>query len=541
MSKHAAVTLVLGQLASALLLVGCDGSTGGGGGAKPEGVSGLGTEQLAESGHLLRRLGFGPTPAELVRVAGIGADAYIGEQLDPASIDESGLEPLTTWKSLLPLPASEQDQPTLASLVERQYARAIWSPRQLSESMTLFWEGHFNTNYWTVFNHVGGDESRAAWIETRENERFRGLALGRFEDLLRVSATSPAMLITLDNVHNVSGNPNENFARELVELFTMGVDNGYTQHDVEELARCFTGWGLCEVAPGDEDDPLAPCASGTPGATLAFHFDAALHDTGPKTIFAGTAWELALPARPGTAGLQDGFDVLHHVAALPQTAWFVSKKLAQKFVADDPSDALVGAARDAWIASGGEIAEVLRALFASSDFRSPTARWSKVETPFESLCSSVRALDGFASRRIELTNFRAVLEMRLNQSLFRWLTPDGFPEEGDEQLGTGRVLGRIAFHEWIYLGQGDDIHFDVERLLAENGARRGDAASLVDVLGRLVHQENFSAADRALALSFATTDEQGAPRPLSASAPDYDLRLKELAAFVASLPQGMLQ
>jgi uncharacterized protein (DUF1800 family) len=506
-----------------------------------QGVSAVPTAALAEAGHVLRRLGFGPTPRELEEVARNGTAWYVAQQLSPEDLDESAWEPLHLWRALLPLPTGEADGTTLAELVERQYVRALWSPRQLSESMTLFWEGHFNTNYWTVFNFVGGNEARAAWIETRENELFRALALGHFEDLLRVSATSPAMLITLDNVLNVAGNPNENFARELVELFSMGVDNGYTQADVEELARCFTGWGVCEKAPADLEDPLSACASGLPGASLAFHFDPARHDAGPKTIFAGTAWELSLPARAGSAGLDDGLDVLRHLSMLPQTAEFVCRKLARKFIADEPPAALVAAARDTWLATGGDIREVLRLLLSSSEFTAPAWRWTKVETPFESLCSTVRALEGLATRRIELTNFRAVLEMRLRQSLFRWLTPDGFPEQGDEQLGTGRLLGRIAFNEWIHLGEGDDLHFDVAGLVRRHGAQPSNAASVVATLGRLCYQERFSPADAALAVEFLTTDEAGQPRPLDPAAADYDLRLKQLAAFMASLPQGVEQ
>src|SRR6185295_19901213 len=230
------------------------------------------------------------------------------------------------------------------------------------ESMALFWEGHFNTNYWTVFNWSSSGEARATWLETRENELFRKLALGSFESLLRASATSPAMLITLDNVSNVAGNPNENYARELVELFTLGVDNGYTQHDIEELARCFTGWGVCEVQPADADDPLAACAVGAPAATLAFHFDAGRHDSGPKTIFAGTDHELDLPARSGDAGLDDGFDVLHH--------------LASKFISDDPDPVLVQDCSDVWISSGGDLTAVLRSLLSSAEFLDPKNAWN---------------------------------------------------------------------------------------------------------------------------------------------------------------------
>ncbi len=532
---HRSFTLAL---IAGLLLVGCDTKHAS---TIPAGVSAIPPQALAEAGHLLRRVGFGPTPTSLQDVGQHGSAWYIEQQLDPQDLDESSSQPLATWMALLALPQSEQAQPKLAQLVERQIVRAIWSPRQLVESMTLFWEGHFNTNYWAVYNWSQNGEARATWLETRENELFRGHALGRFEDLLRASATSPTMLITLDNCDNVAGNPNENYARELVELFTMGVDNGYTQHDIEELARCFTGWGLCEVAPTDVDDPLAACAPAIGGASLAFHFDAAQHDNGPKTIFAGTDHELDLPARVGNAGLDDGFDVLHDVANLPQTAHFLCWKLARKFVADNPPDALVQACSAVWISSGGDLTQVLRCLFNSAEFKSVQNTWNKVETPFESLCSTVRALEGLATREIQLTNLRAILELKLHQSLFCWPTPDGFSEVGDEQLGTARMLGRVAFNQWIYLGAGDDIQFDIASLVRCNGAVAGNATSIVRALGRVLYQENFNAADEALALEFLGTDMNHAPLPLDPHAGDYAKRLQELAAFMASLPQGVEQ
>lgn len=520
-------------------LCACGG--GGSGAGSSTGIDSIPPQALAEAGHALRRVGFGPTPADLEAVARNGVRWYVESQLQPETIDENSSPELAAWLALLPEPQSEADQPSLATLVERQFARAIYSPRQLVESLTQFFEAHFNTNYYTHFNYFGGDEPRAAWLESLENQRFRNGCMGRFEDLLIASATSPAMLITLDNVSNSAGNPNENYARELVELFTLGVDNGYTQHDIEELARCFTGWSVCEVAPSDVDDPLASCAAGQPGAQVAFHFDASRHDSGPKTIFAGTPHELALPARAGDLGLADGFDVLTHLARLDGTADFLCTKLARKFIADDPPRDLIDAAKAVWHASDGDLREVLRALLTSPAFLDPAHAWIKVETPFESLVSTVRALEGHATRRIELTNFRAVLEMQLHHNLFRWPDPDGYPEGGDRLLGTSRLLGRIAFHEWIYRGENDDIRFDVAGLLHRHGARKGDAASLVRTLGKLLHQDRFLADDEALAVRFLTTDADGVPRALDPDAPDYARRLKELAAFVASLPQGVLQ
>ena len=163
-------------------------------------------------------------------------EAWITQQLDPASIDESGNVTLNNLLATVPVPASEYDLSSLQDLTRYQVVRALYSERQLQEQLTDFWENHFHTQFLKTKGFFGGTEQTAAYLEFRENELLREGALGRFEDLLVTSATSPTMLIFLDSIVNVDTAPNENYARELVELHTMGVDNGYTEADIEEIA-----------------------------------------------------------------------------------------------------------------------------------------------------------------------------------------------------------------------------------------------------------------------------------------------------------------
>jgi uncharacterized protein (DUF1800 family) len=511
----------------------------GGGGATSSAGAPPGSSDAPSAGHALRRVGYGPSPSSLAHVQAIGVPAWIEAQLDPDSIDESASQPLASLLAQLPTPQSEHDHAAFEELVLLQLVRAIYGERQLQETLTSFWENHFNTDFWKLFASVGADA--ATWLEWRENALFRQRALGRFEELVLASATSPAMLVMLDNVSNASGMPNENYARELLELHTLGADQGYTQDDVEELARCFTGWAICRVAPADAGDPLAPCGTHPATDVWSFHFDAAKHDAGAKTLFPGTAWQLDLPARSGAAGLQDGYDVIAHLCALPQTARFVSKKLIARYVADDPPQPLVDACEAAWLASGGDIRAVLRTIFESPEFLAPSQRWSKVRTPLESLCGTIRAFGGTTWVLGPISRLRARLDGLLNQELFRWPTPDGFPELGAMELGTTKLLGRIAANQALFSQDPLEVGFDLRGLLVARGAALGDADAVADALIALAFQGELASADRQLAIDFLRTDAQQVSAPLDPSSPDYDARIAAFASFLASLPQAVQQ
>ena len=500
----------------------------------------IGFTDASLAAHVLRRIAYGPTPAELERVLQLGVVEYIDEQLAPELIDEASNPELNAWLAALP---SETD---LFYLVAEVVARGMHARRQLTEQLTDFWENHFSTYAWTTIGYfsdqLGGDFNRGyaegTEMEALENDLFRDGAVGDFLTLLETSATSVTMLIYLDSILNAAGIPNENYARELLELHTMGVDNGYTQEDIEEIARAFTGWTVCKVAPGSELDPFAPCLS--PFSTTgvwAFHFDPSRHDYSGKVIFGGTPYALVIPPRtPGSAqGIDDGFEVLAHLATLPQTAEFVSRKLIQKFVSDEVPLALLAECIATWLATDGDIRAVTSTILHSPEFLGPAHRWNKVRTPLEDAIATVRAVGGDSDLNAPLTALYS-----LEQPPFHSITPDGYSELGADQLSTLRILEMVQFAR-RFIDPFQDPQMDVVPLLANATIDLNDAGAVVDALVGQIYPGNFSAIDRELAIDFLLTNDSGAPLPLDAAAADYEDRVTKLAMYLLVYPQGRKQ
>src|SRR5262245_62583968 len=345
--------------------------------------------------HFLNRTSFGPTLVEVERVKRLGMRAYLDEQLDPEKIaDGSAEEKVAALKSmrlstrelleLYPQPKQAAKQATMMPMemqgprqviLELQLARllrAVYSQRQLFEVMVDFWSNHFN-----IFAAKGADR----WLTTPyDRDTIRPNALGRFRDLLRATAESPAMLFYLDNWLSASPNSvaprfapndrrrgiNENYARELLELHTLGVDGGYTQKDVQEVARCFTGWTIRQ-----------------PRGEGGFQFEPRIHDPGEKIVL-----DHRIPAG---GGMEDGLTVLDLLAHHPSTARFISLKLARRFVADQPPSSIVTQATEAFRQSDGDIPTVLRAIFEAPEFFAPETFQAKVKMPLEYVASALRS------------------------------------------------------------------------------------------------------------------------------------------------------
>ena len=220
----------------------------------------LGTCDAVMRNHLLNRTGYGWSEWSRDRLASLGRDGYLNEQLAPSSIDESTNTELQTRLAGIEPPQIIQN---LASI---QLVRAVYGHRQLEQQTAMFFENHFNTDYqelFAFFNVYAADVDRrrleATTLQYNEIETFRDLAFnGNFREMVEASVLGPAMLIYLDADTNVAGRPNENLSRETLELYTMDVDNGYTQTDVEELSRIYTGWNVCKKVPADVDDPARP-------------------------------------------------------------------------------------------------------------------------------------------------------------------------------------------------------------------------------------------------------------------------------------------
>jgi len=344
----------------------------------------------------------------------------------------------------------------VTQLQSSRVARAVGSERQLQEVMTDFWENHFN-----IYLAKGAPEPY--YLVDFDQNVIRPNALGKFRDLLEATAKSPAMLFYLDNARSMAdstqptlqgqngprmravpmrrgrlggvfGMPmpmprqpqqqqqrqrqglNENYGRELLELHTLGVDGGYTQQDVINVARAFTGWTIRPPAQGG-----------------GFIFRPQVHDAGAKVVL---GHKLA-----AGRGIEDGEDVLDIVSRSPSTAHFIAFKLARRFVSDSPSKALVDHAAQVFLKTDGDIRETLRAIITSPEFFSQQAFRTKVKTPFEVVVSAARAMNA----QPDETPRSAQIIAYLGQPIFGHQAPNGWPETGDAWMNTGAILNRINF------------------------------------------------------------------------------------------------
>ncbi len=408
--------------------------------------------------HVLNRIAFGPKPGDIERVRQMGVQAYIDSQLNPASI---AYPPALTEQLRVLVTANRSSGDSLSEFVElrkeakeegakgkqertagvarigleaaqARVLRAVDSPRQLEEVMVDFWYNHFN-----VFSGKGIDR---ALVASYERDAIRPYVFGSFRQMLGATAHHPAMLYYLDNHlstadgfvpaprRKVTLQPrpekerarglNENYARELMELHTLGVDGGYTQADVTELARMLTGWTY------DQRELLRE--------NRGFHFDADRHDRGTKV------W-LGQQVKPN--GQAEGEWALDVLAMHPATAHHLAYKLAQYFVQDVPPPALVDRLARTYLDNKGEIRPVLRALFASDEFLSPQSAGAKFKTPYQFVISAARA------GAVPLTNVTPLLGAmsQLGMPLYGCQTPDGYKNTQEAWLNPDALSRRIGF------------------------------------------------------------------------------------------------
>lgn len=365
--------------------------------------------------------------------------------------------------------------------------RAVYSENQLQEAMVDFWTNHFN-----VFTGKGATR----WfLPEYDRDVIRPNALGNFKDLLTATAKSPAMLFYLDNFQSVTPNANqprrqnqnqpmtpqrrarlkqqygltdaeldarlkqnqtnqqrrnqrginENYAREIMELHTLGVEGGYTQKDIQELARAFTGWTIVDargyrrlfanLANGREDEATmrAYRLLGVPENTKSgtFFFSERAHDRGEKTI---------LGQKINEGGIKDGEKAIDVLVNHPSTAKFIAGKLAVKFVSDKPSKALIERTAKAFHDSKGDIKTTLRALFTDKEFFAPENYRAKIKTPFEVVVSTLRTV-GAETNGIQIQSLLA----RMGEPLYGYQTPNGYPDTAEDWVNTGALLERLNF------------------------------------------------------------------------------------------------
>ncbi|MCA9627211.1 MAG: DUF1800 domain-containing protein [Myxococcales bacterium] len=426
-------------------------------------ISGL---DAARARHLLSRFAFGPRPGEVEALREQGLGAWLDQQLDPDGIPDSEadqrLEPYTS--SLSPdqqlrafralrkrgTPNPDMDVPELSRRDFRDLAaraqllelgRFVESKRQLREVMTDFWSSHFN-----IYARKGPVRFLTAdYVE----HTLRPHALGKFEDLLLATAKHPAMLIYLDNAKSFKparpGTPaakrkkglNENYARELLELHTLGVDGGYTQQDVIEVARVLTGWSVSRPGEG----------------ALEFKFRQRQHDTGAKTVLGQE-----FPAGGDEA---EGERLIRLLARQPATARHLARKLCARFVSDDPPEACVNSASRTYMETGGDLARVIRSIASGPSFWAPEVRGTKIKSPLELVVSAVRAADGHLDGGVGLGRTLA----DLGQPLFLYAAPTGYPERGDAWMGPGQALSRMRFGIQFAAGRVRGISYEPDRVL----------------------------------------------------------------------------
>ena len=356
--------------------------------------------------HLLSRAGFGPRPEQISQVEKIGRVQWIDQQLAYEQIaDESVALHLRRFDTLSLMAADMHsfgwDKSFIAGeLSVMTLLRAVYSERQLFEAMVGFWTDHFSI--YTFKDEV-------IFLKTVDDrEVIRHHALGRFADLLYASAHSPAMLRYLDNTLNLPNHPNENYAREIMELHTLGVSGGYSEQDVKEVARCFTGW--------------------TVNSRGTFEFRTEWHDSAEKTVLGQT-----IAAGGGQA---DGEQVLIILANHPETASFICTKLVRRFVADNPPAAVVSACVQTWQQTNGDMRAIMRTLLNHPDFENAPPKFKR---PFELVASFLRATNALYDGNTHMIEVLA----RLGQRPFAWPRPDGFPDTAIKWQGN--LLDRWNF------------------------------------------------------------------------------------------------
>ncbi|NCT82390.1 MAG: DUF1800 domain-containing protein [Comamonadaceae bacterium] len=415
----------------------------------------------------LDRLTWGASRADLERVRAQGRDAWLDAQLRPAGTAplpeaaQAQIQALTiSQQPLLPLVQQMEAQRKAADALTddaakaeaqkayqqamtrlareastRQLLNALYSPNQVQEQLTWFWFNHFNVHqYKANLRAMVGDYEQG----------LRERALGRFRDLLGYTAHHPAMLRYLDNEQNAANRINENYARELLELHTLGVGGGYSQRDVQELARVLTGLG---VNLSDNKPKLKPAQEAQYRRDGLMEFNPARHDFGDKTLLGITV------KGQGYAELDQ---VLDRLARHPSTARFVCTKLAQYFVADAPPPALVERMAARWQQSDGSIAEVLRAMVAAPEFEASLGR--KFKDPTHYVVSAVRL--AYADKVVLNTSPMMGWLYRLGQSPYNRQTPDGYPMDENAWAGPGQMTTRFEIARAI--GSGSAGLFKVE-------------------------------------------------------------------------------
>jgi len=425
-------------------------------------------EDIDPATHVLNRVAFGPRPGDYERVRKLGstpeqaAAAYIEQQLNPERIDDAEADYAGRRFETLNEPLGElfeyQDELLHNELMRGAVTRAVLSERQLFEVMVQFWSDHFN---------IDPSKGDCKWLKVADDrEVVRKHALGKFPDMLRASALSPAMLWYLDGRvnrrENMAQKPNENYARELLELHTLGVHGGYTQKDVMEVARCLTGW----TVRSKNQKPYFGIGK--------VEFKLHQHDCEGKEVLGHR-----IPAIPADLSKEDrerlGQKELDRVLEIatnhPATARHLSTKLCQRFIADEPPRTAVKTVAEVFTQTSGDIRATLQALFATDEFREQ--RGNKFKRPFNYIVSALRATGAHTDAGMEIIDYLR----RMGHAPFNYPTPDGYPEHAAPWMGT--LLWRWNFALAVSENKIKGTKIDFDALQKSAGGDRGLMAHLL--------------------------------------------------------------
>ncbi len=448
------------------------------------------TPPVAPIWRLLNRAGYGPRPGDYEQAAALGMEAYLEAQLDPKSIEDTAVDLLTHSLSLYHMDLGEltaqEGKDAARELGISVIGRALYSKRQLYEAMVEFWSDHFNI-------YLRKNKFMPLLKIVDDREHIRPHALGKFRDLLGASVHSPAMLVYLDNIRNEKNAPNENYARELMELHTLGIHAGYTQRDVQELARALTGWTVRR--------------RGRHEGQVFLNEDS--HDFGEKQILGQH-----FPVGRGKAEIEAALDML---AAHPATADFIAAKLVRRFVADEPLPSLVERVSQTFRETAGDIKALLRVIFLSEEFAAAPV---KLKRPFTFMISALRALHTDVRPNRQIIRW---LE-QLGQLPFFWPPPDGYPDVAP--AWASNLLPRWNFALALVHDQIPGAGVPFERLVAAGEAH--DSQSVLDLLAGLTLGRALDDETRTLFTKYAGADSLDNPRTQQ--------RLKDAVALMIASP-----
>jgi hypothetical protein len=412
--------------------------------------------------RLVRRVTMGVTPGELARANALGWQGYLNYQLNYTRINDDVSENAVVQK--WPLMGQGSDVlfsadpgQLITQLQESTIYRSAYSSRQLYQRMVEFWTDHFNQ-----------DITKVGYLLVADlRDVIRKNALGKFPDMLKASAHSASMMAYLDQNTSNKNAPNQNYAREIMELHTLGVDGGYTQDDVAELSRVLTGWTITGRG--------------------VFTFNASIHDTGNKTVLGTT-----IQGQTGAAGINEGEQVLDMLVKHPSTAKFIATKMLRWLLDPNPSDAQIATVASVYTATGGDIKAMIRVIL--NDSWLPAAPM-KFKRPYHFLTSSLRSTN--PSTVASLTAMNGQLTT-LGQVLFEWSTPDGYPDR--VEYWSGNIVPR-----WSFANVLSSLNSTSILVVDTTAYRAGSTAAAVDLIDQNFFGGEMPAVTRGGLLSYAGT------------------------------------